>query len=351
MQRRMVFIRQYRLLRCVALMLALPALAGCYYMQAVHGQLDIWQKSRPLDDVIDDPRTDAGLAERLRLLRDARRFATERLLLPDNGSYRKYADLERDYVLWNVVAAPEFSLRPRTWCYLVVGCLAYRGYFDLDKAQKLAERLRAQGYDTHTGGVPAYSTLGRFDDPLLNTMLRNDDTELVALLFHELAHQRLYIKDATAFNESFATAVAEFGLRDWLQARGATQSLEERLARQRRTARRMAMIEQARAELRTLYASDMPEADMRAAKRQVYAQLRSQLVAAAPPDSGWNNATLNNAWLATLALYRGYVPAFRTIFALCDSDWSCFYTAVAELAARPAAAREQTLALLADDAP
>lgn len=325
----------------------LSTLQGCYYLQAAHGQLGIWQKSRPLDEVIADPATDAALAERLRLLREARSFASQRLLLPDNSSYQKYADLGRDYVLWNVIAAPEFALQPRTWCYLLVGCLAYRGYFDQQDAERLAKKLRDQDFDVYVGGVPAYSTLGRFSDPLLNTMLQRDDADLIALLFHELAHQQLYIKDDTAFNESFASAVAEFGLQQWFAEQGDTETGLRWQRRQRQAESRMALIEQTRSELAELYAETLPVADMRRAKQSHYAALKSALAGDDPAASGWDAVTLNNAWLATLSIYRGHLPAFRDIFANCNEDWRCFYDACERLAELPADRRAQSLAELA----
>ncbi|MGB5346321.1 MAG: aminopeptidase [Woeseia sp.] len=324
----------------------LVALQGCYYLQAARGQIGIWNKSRPLDDVIADPATDGALAERLRLLRDARAFASQRLLLPENDSYQKYADLGRDYVLWNVIAAPQFSLQPRTWCYLLVGCLAYRGYFDQDDAERLASKLRNDGYDVYVGGVPAYSTLGRFSDPLLNTMLQRDDTDLAALLFHELAHQQLYVKDDTAFNESFASAVAEFGLREWLAERGDVASGERWQQRERLAETRMAHIEATRARLAELYSQSLPAAQMRSAKQALFAELKTLLTGNGSAGSAWDAFSLNNAWLATLSLYRGHLPAFRALFADCAADWRCFYDAVDRLAALPVEARRQSLAEL-----
>ena len=191
---------------------------GCYYMQAISGHSDLMSRRQPVDEVIADEAVPEEIRVKLALVQEARDFAVTELLLPDNDSYRSYADLERDYVVWNVFAAPEFSLEPVTWCFPVAGCVAYRGYFDEEDARAKAEQMREDGFDVATGGIPAYSTLGRFDDPVLNTMMRWRDTDLVATIFHELAHQVLYVKDDTAFNESFATAVEEFA--DLPQLRG-----------------------------------------------------------------------------------------------------------------------------------
>lgn len=339
--------RQLAKIPLCALLLAV-SLPGCYYVQAVHGQFGIWNKTRPLEEVIDDPATASSLRTRLTLLRDARNFATEQLLLPDNGSYRKYADLERDYVVWNVVATPEFSLYPRTWCYLAVGCLAYRGYFSAAAADKFARKLEANGYDVHVGGVPAYSTLGRFDDPLLNTMMQRDDTALVALLFHELAHQHLFLKDDTAFNESFATAVAEFGLEEWFTRRGDTAAAQEWRRRQAAAAAMMRLVDETRAGLARLYRSELPDEEKRSKKEALFESLRTRLSDDTTDQSGWNLVSMNNAWLATMSLYRGNLPAFRRVFSDCGRDWSCFYDAVDAIATLSADERAQSLLELAE---
>ncbi|MGB5247390.1 MAG: aminopeptidase [Woeseia sp.] len=331
----------------IAGLMLMTLLQGCYYLQAAHGQFGIWKKSQPLDVVINDPATDPALADRLRLLRDAREFASSRLLLPNNGSYQNYADLGRDYVLWNVVAAPEFSLEPRTWCYLIVGCLAYRGYFDEAKARQLGAKLQKESFDVYVGGVPAYSTLGHFNDPLLNTMMQRDDADLVALLFHELAHQRLYLKDETAFNESFASAVAEFGLQEWFAERGDAATGELWLARQRLAESRMDRIRDTREKLAALYAGSMPQAQMRASKAALIGELKTRLAADSADPSAWDGVAINNAWLATFALYRGYLPAFRQLFDDCAADWNCFYDAVNALGDLPADKRAQSLAEIA----
>jgi len=201
------------------LFLCVP-LTGCYYMQAASGQWEVMRKRQPIAEVIKDSETSPELAARLRLLDEARDFSIEILGLPDNKSYRSYADLERDYVVWNVFAAPEFSLTPKQWCFPVAGCVSYRGYFSKEDALRDSKRLSDDGFDVAVGGVAAYSTLGKFNDPILSTMMRWDDIDLIAVLFHELAHQVVYVKDDSAFNESFATAVEEIGVKLWLETRG-----------------------------------------------------------------------------------------------------------------------------------
>ncbi len=204
---------------CVLLALCAPV-SGCYYLQAAAGQWQVMQKREPITDVIGSEDTPEELKNRLRLVQAARQFSVDELLLPDNDSYRSYADIERDFVVWNVFAAPEFSLQAKRWCFPVAGCVSYRGYFSRDAAQKAARRLQEDGFDVFVGGVSAYSTLGNFSDPVLSSMMRWDDIRLVGVLFHELAHQVLYVKGDTGFNESFATAVEEQGIERWLRSRG-----------------------------------------------------------------------------------------------------------------------------------
>ncbi len=330
----------------IAALLVLVILQGCYYMQAARGQFELWRKQRPVAEVIADPSTDAELARRLQMLQDARDFATAELKLPDNDSYRGYADLQRDYVLWNVIAAPEFSLHAKTWCYLMVGCLGYRGYFSIDAAKKLAAELEGEGFDVFVGGVPAYSTLGKFDDPILNTMMARGDTELIALLFHELAHQRLYIKDDTAFNESFASAVAEFGVQRWHAQHGSADVAKRWLDYQEQNRAVMQLFEEARARLDALYASSLSNAGKRDQKQRILQQLASDANSTSGSDTNWIRGDLNNARLASFAMYRGYLPAFRQLFARCEQQWTCFYAAVDELAALSASARVDALANL-----
>lgn len=336
--------RPVRAALAIAGLLLLLTLQGCYYMQAARGQFELWRKQQPVAEVIADPATDAGLARRLQMLQTARDFATTDLLLPDNDSYRGYADLHRDFVLWNVIAAPEFSLHPKTWCYLMVGCLGYRGYFSIDSAQKLAAKLVNEGFDVFVGGVPAYSTLGKFADPILNTMLARGDTELIALLFHELAHQHLYIKDDTAFNESFASAVAEFGVQRWHAQHGSADVAKVWLDYQEQNRVVMQLFEEARAKLETLYASALPDAGKREQKQRILQQLASDANATSGSDTNWIRGDLNNARLASFAMYRGYLPAFRRLFARCNEEWKCFYAEVDELAALSAPARADALA-------
>lgn len=309
---------------------------GCYYVQAVNGQLELLRKREPIVELVDDPSFDEGTRRQLLMVLEARQFAVDELKLPDNGSYQSYADLERDFVVWNVFAAPEFSLEPKTWCFPIVGCVAYRGYFAQSAAARKATALAEEGYDVHVGGVPAYSTLGRFDDPVLNTMLRWSDADLVATLFHELAHQRLFVKGDTGFNESFATAVAEAGLHRWLSSRGQERDLEA-YRRRRELEQQIAEIaSDVRSQLQHLYASDLDDDAKRQQKQALLAELtkRGNVAANAAGFSGggWWRVPLNNARLSSVGLYRGHAQQFRRLLTQCEQDFECFYERVEGMA-------------------
>ena len=323
--------------RCKTLLLITLALSqsACYYVQAARGQYDVLSRSEPIDELLAAGDTPGELARRLELVQAARQFAVDELLLPDNDSYRGYADLERDYVVWNVFAAPEFSLEPKTWCFPVAGCVAYRGYFDEGDARRRAGRLRDQGFDVAVAGVPAYSTLGRFDDPVLNTMMRWDDADLVATLFHELAHQVLYVKNDTAFNESFATAVADIGLERWLLSAGEPGQLEAYRDRRKLRGQIIGLIREARADLEAVYASALHETAMRREKeqrlRRLSAELNAMLAAAGRDSPGWTGDELNNARLASIGLYQLDLARFRELYEDCERDLQCFYERAEEL--------------------
>jgi len=311
-----------------------PILTGCYYLQAAHGQLELMHKREPIDDVISASNTSAELASRLQLVQEARQFSVDALHLPDNDSYRTYADLQRNYVVWNVFAAPEFSLQPLSWCFPVAGCVNYRGYFAEDKAVGKAQRLKDDGFDVAVGGVAAYSTLGKFSDPILNTMMHWQDSDLIAVMFHELAHQVLYVKGDSGFNESFATAVEETGIERWLVSRGESQALAAYRDRRERRFRLMQQVAKARDDLDGIYASAQSEADMRAAKQlrldDLQRTLLSEFEASATVAPAWVSGELNNARLAAMILYHGRLAEFRALLAECQQDLPCFYVAATE---------------------
>lgn len=342
-------------------------LAGCgvdYYWQSATGHVDMLARARHVDEVLATT-DDARLKERLERASAIRAFASRELGLPDNGSYRRYVDLGRPYVVWNVFATPSVSLEPRQWCFPVAGCVNYRGYFSEAEARSVADRFREAGDDVHIGGVPAYSTLGWFDDPLLSSFVRYPDVALARLIFHELAHQVVYVKDDTAFNESFATVVEEAGLERWIAAqRSSPQYPALRAQQQRSSVLRDAfrtLVRDARAELVALYASQADTATKLAAKAQVFEGMMAAydrakagepgLVAYDRWFSGDQGRGPNNASLASVALYEDRVPAFRALLADQQQDLPRFYAAVRELARLPREERDVALARLAKLAP
>lgn len=307
--------------RLAALAAAGACASSCalpYYAQAVGGQIGLLRQRVPIDEVVTDPAYDAVTRERLALVKELRRFAVDELALPDNASYTSYVDLKRDYVVWNVVAAGEFSTEPETWCFPIAGCVAYRGYFDRAKAEGFQQKLGRRGFDTYSGGSGAYSTLGYFDDPVLSTMVRLGETEVAATLFHELAHQRVYVKGDTELSESFATALEHYAVEAWLESRGqqiALAAFRARLERQRDFA---ALVAAQRARLAELYARPLDPARMRAEKAAAYARMRRDHEALKASWGGngdydaWFASELNNAKLVAVTSYQRWVPALRS---------------------------------------
>jgi predicted aminopeptidase len=335
--------------------LCVSLLAGCstidYFAHLAKGQYGVLAARRPLADVIADPATDATVKTRLQLAQQARAFASDKLDLPRNGSYTVYADVGRPYVAWNVFATPEFSLKPVTHCFVIAGCVGYRGYFEKPLAEEEAKLLGGQGYDTYVGGVPAYSTLGWFDDPILNTMMRWDDDALNGTIFHELAHQKLYVKNDTAFNESFATFVQEEGVHQWRAARGLPQG--DSLS-QRRGDEFTQLVLDARARLENLYASGLPAEQMRVAKqaeierlRADYRRLRDTQWQGYKGYDTWIEAPINNAKLLPFGLYHKWVPAFAALYAQQNGDWARFFEAARKLSKQDAEPRTAALEQLA----
>ena len=348
-----------RLARGLAL-LAVLALSGCanlaYYAQAVGGHLQLMQAARPISDWLEDPATEVALKQKLAEIQAMRDFASRELALPDNGSYRSYADLKRPYVVWNVFAAGEFSVKPHEWCMLVVGCVGYRGYYAKEAAEGLAGRLAAEGLDTWVGGVPAYSTLGHFNDPVLNTFLRYGQNEVARTIFHELAHQKIFVSGDSAFNESFATAVEEEGVTRWLAAHGSPERLAAFREQQGRKARFATLIRAYRERLAQLYdQKTMPPEDMRQAKaaiiadmRRAYADLKASWGGYAGFDP-WFAGPLNNGQLASVGLYHRWLPAFAALLRQEGGDLPRFYARVQALADMDKSPRQKALEALAPD--
>ena len=344
--------------RCLLLVAALTLLNGCssvnYYSQLASGQLHLLKAREPVEHVIADPQRPAALRKQLSNAQAARTFASEQLLLPDNASYRLYADLKRPYVVWNVFATPEFSLKPITHCFPIAGCVAYRGYYSVGGARGEAALQRQQGRDVFVSGVEAYSTLGWFDDPILNTMLTWGDERLASVIFHELAHQRVYVKDDTEFNESFANFVEQEGTRQWRAYQG-LPAPDPRALLQRDQF--IGLILQTRQGLEALYAQSLPAERMRQRKaatfeqmRVQYRQMRDLQWAGNARFDPWINSPMNNAKLLPFGLYDQWVPAFAALFKQSGNDWKTFYAAVETLATLPLPERKAALRQqLADD--
>ncbi len=331
--------------------LAIAILAGCtgYYLQAASGQAALMRARQPLEQVLADPATPATLRQQLLEVDAALLFARLELDLPSTGSYRHYADLGRPYVVWNVFAAPEFSLEPREWCYPIAGCTTYRGWFSEARARESAARLVRQGEDVFVGGVAAYSTLGWFADPVLNTMLGSDPTGLAGLLFHELAHQRVYVAGDTLFNEGFATLVEEEGTRRWLLSRKDVPGLCRFYSQQSRRLAVLGILSELRTVLTEVYAGEAPLGDRRLERAAAFDEARASYAVlragwTEPPwfDS-WFDSGLNNARLAALSSYEDYVPAFRALLAQEDGNLVRFYRSVAALGERAVEPRAKAL--------
>jgi predicted aminopeptidase len=327
-----------RILLVTLALAVLPACGTLYIAQAARGQMQVLRERRAIKNVLADARTSPTLRDRLIAVEQARNFASTQLGLPDNKSYRSYADLGRPFVVWNVVAVPEFSIVPMHWCFPIAGCVAYRGYFSEHSAEAFGARLREKNFDVVVEGVPAYSTLGRFADPVLNTMLIYGDNELAAIVFHELAHQLIYVADDSEFNEAFAVTVEETGLARWLESLGQGAQLERYRQEHNRDIEFNTLFADRRTQLARLYASKLPVEVMRERKRAQFGGLandmrdleRHQAVRSGYEE--WISAGLNNAHLASVATYFDCVPGFERLLAHEDGDLPRFYAAVRKLA-------------------
>ncbi|MGH8216304.1 MAG: aminopeptidase [Rhodanobacteraceae bacterium] len=338
--------------RALAAAAAAGMLAGCstlgYYAHLAAGELAVLRARRPIPQVIADPQTPPAVRERLALALRARAFASDVLKLPRNKSYTTYADIRRRFVMWNVFATPALSLQPIEHCFLIAGCVAYQGFYHHDRAEGLADRLAKRGDDVWIGGVPAYSTLGHFADPLLSTMDHWSDDEMIGTIFHELAHQELYVKNDTAFNESFATFVQHEGLRQW-RADHHLPPPDPSVAERGKQFTELVLA--TRNKLQALYASGASDAEKRTSKAQAFADLRREYEHLR--DTAWHgnhdydhwfDTPINNAKLLPFGLYDRGVPAFAALFGRCDGDWTRFYTAVRRIGNEPAAQRDAFLA-------
>lgn len=343
------------LLLCVLL-----SLAGCaqmnYYAQATHGQSSLMAAARPIDDLLQNPELEPKLRQRLLTANKIRRFAVDELALPDNGTYQNYADLQRPYALWNVVATPELSMKPLQWCFPIAGCVSYRGYYSEAGAQAFAGEMRAAGNDVQIMGVPAYSTLGWYKDPVLSSFINYPDAEVARLMIHELAHQIVYVQGDTQFNESFATAVEEVGVDRWLARNGDEKARQSYMTAQQRKQQFIALLLQYRQKLVDNYASGRTDAAKRQAKQEIFAALQDDYQAL---KANWNGHTaydrwfaqgLTNAHLASVATYHDLVPGFRALLRE-TNDFPAFYRAVIDLSRLDKQARDRQLAGLAAGLP
>ncbi len=330
--------------------------AGCatlqYYGQAISGHLDVMHRSEPIADRVADPSTPPEVRAKLERTLAIREFASRELALPDNGSYRYYADLGRPYAIWNVFAASEFSVEALPSCFPIVGCVGYRGYYDQQDAARYAAALRAAGDDVFVYGVPAYSTLGWFDDPVLNTFLRYPPPELARLVFHELAHQVVYVKGDTTFNESFAVTVEQEGVKRWMARYATATEREAYAAGRQRHADFVRLVLRYRGRAEKLYREPLPADAKRTRKTELFADMERDY---ATIKAGWGGfagydqffAGLNNAHLASVAAYEELVPAFCALLAQRGGSLPQFYAAAKALAQLDKQQRDAQLAALA----
>ena len=333
--------------------LTLIVLSGCtsigYYAQAVSGHLELRARERPIDQMLNDPSTAPVLAKRLAAVLAMREFAVRELDLPDGGSYRRYADLERDFVVYSVVAAPQFSMTPVPSCFLVIGCVSYRGYYRVRDAAAHARTLRRQGLDVYVAPVPAYSTLGWFDDPVPSTLLRGPDWSVAGTLFHELAHQRMYVANDTGFNEAYAVAVQRSGVKRWLQVAGDDAARRQHADAEARREQFLTLVRWAREQLVALYRQAISVQQMQAHKDQTVRELRARYAALRNQWQGftgydrWFSQDVNNAKLALVGEYNTLVPDFERLLVHVDNNWPRFHALVSCIAKQSVAKRRELL--------
>jgi predicted aminopeptidase len=335
--------------------------AGCsqlgYYMQAMQGQYSLLAGARPIDDWLADPLVGDKLKTKLVRVKEIRKFAASELGLPDNESFKNYADLKRPFVLWNVVATPELSMKPTQWCFPIAGCVNYRGYYSKDEAQVFAAELRRDGYDVQVAGVPAYSTLGWFSDPVLSTFIQYPDAELARLVFHELAHQVAYAPDDSKFNESFAVAVEEAGVARWMEKYGDDKMRTSYAAYEGRKEDFVALLMKYRNMLEANYERKATNEDKRKHKAEIFQAMQDEYKTIKEEKWGgyagydrWFAEPLSNAHLSSIATYHDLVPAFRSLLGK-EKSFTAFYSEVRSLATLDKPARYRQLAHLAEPAP
>ncbi len=330
------------------------SLVGCssinYYSELISGHMEMVNNTQETNEILQDKKVSEETKRKLKLVQGAKQFAFQELKLPQNDSYSEYVDLKREYVLWNVVAAPELSLNAYQSCFLIVGCMNYRGFFIKDSAEKFAEKLRAQGYDTAINGVAAYSTLGWFDDPVINTMMRWRDTQLVGLIFHELTHQKIYIDDDTTFNESLAVMVQHEGIIRWLSQAADQDAIEKYKKFRWRRKGFLKLVRDTHNELKQMYDSPIADNLKREKKRNIFEKLLTNYASLKEVWGGyrgydkWFSSDLNNGKLSLVSTYNYYVAGFNRILKeKCQNNIDCFYREVENLSQRTAAERLKVL--------
>jgi predicted aminopeptidase len=325
------------------------ALSACstlgYYAQSIGGEMDVLSRRQPISQLLNDSASSPQLRHKLETVLRIRRYASVALGLPDNGSYTSYVALGRRYAVWNVFAAPEFSLQLREWCFPVAGCVRYRGYFRKHAAQACADRLATRGDDTYVSGALAYSTLGWFDDPVFSTLIGLSEARLAGVIFHELAHQQLYIEGDTAFDEGFAVTVEREGVEAWLKSNGDAADVAHYTLFLAHQEEFIALVERTRRQLEALYATDATVEEKRLQKRRLFGAMRASYAGLRRRWGGdegydaWFADGLNNAKVAAVGTYRDYVPWFRQLFRRCGGDFASFYRAAAAVGALPKAQR------------
>jgi predicted aminopeptidase len=337
-------------IRLLFVLLSMAGLVACadmgYYLHSVKGHFDIIQQKQDIDKILQDKNVPDKLKQRLRLVQSIRDFAFSELKLPESDSYTEYADLKRSYALQNLFAAGEFSINAKQWCYPFIGCAGYRGFFDQQRLDEFVSKLRKQHYDIYVARVSAYSTLGWFDDPVLNTFINWPDEFLAGLIFHELAHQQLYVDGDSRFNESFATAVQHAGVEKWLQQQGFKQRLKRYRQRQVNRQKVFDLIKQARADLKQLYQRDITDQEKRKLKVKYLRDLKqryqsfSESIQHNDGFQRWFQGELNNAKLVSISTYNDWVPVFSEILRRQKGDFAAFYQQVLQLSKIPLEQRQ-----------
>jgi len=317
-----------------------------YYWEKVQGHADILNNQRPIQEAIRDPATIKETKQRLINAKKAREFATATLKLPDNDSYRNYVDIKRDYAVWTVVATPPYSTKPKQWCFLIVGCLSYRGYFSEQKANEFAAQLKKQNMDVYVSGIKAYSTLGWFDDPLLSSMLYKSEAYRVGIIFHELAHQQFYLQDDTAFNEAFASTVELLGIKLWFEENKKLQKYKQYRIAKKRDEQFKQLLQDTRQVLMAHYQNTKNSSKLKTGKQFIFNQLKENYTALKIKWNGydgydrWMNQPLNNAHLAMIATYNDLIPAFKKMYLNANKNFTVFYKQVETLAEKPKQQRD-----------